>query len=360
MKVALLAPTFSWFSGIDRVVYDQAQQLLSKGNQVEIFTFAADMEPPKGVNIHIFGMPKALFWQRMYRLLLPFLFWNNGKLAARLNGFDTIYSHQYPMNWLAYQAKKNQGSSYIYYDYGIAPPAAFSTMAERLYMSIFRVLSNWTAIKCDCAVSISCYLKEALERDTGLVSEVVYPMIEKNRFHTGLNGMPVRIKYGIGDSPLILYVGRISPHKGIHLLIKSFLQIKHEFPDAKLLIVGKHTFDRYSSNLKAMSDESVIFAGYVPDADIPIYYAACEIYATATFWEGFNLPLAEAQACGKPVVAFNIGPHPEVVLDGETGYLVKPYETDEMTKAFVRLLGQPDLQREMGSRAAMFVQEKFT
>ncbi|GAF67333.1 unnamed protein product [marine sediment metagenome] len=62
-----------------------------------------------------------------------------------------------------------------------------------------------------------------------------------------------------------------------------------------------------------MSDDSVIFTGDVPDEELPLYYAVCDIYATATLWEGFDLPVAEAQACGKPVVAFDIGPYKEII-----------------------------------------------
>ena len=359
MKVALLTPTFSGFSGIDRVVYDQAVQLLGQGNEVSIIAFDTDMEPPAGATLHILGMPRGLLRQRIYRLLLPFLFWNNSRLTNSVKGYDVIYSHQYPMNWLAWLAKQRLGTKYIYYDYGIAPPEAFSNLVERLYMFAFVRLANWTARKADAAISISRYLKKALYRDTGLVSEVIYPRIDTQRFRTGLDGSSIRAKYNLGERPVVLYVGRISPHKGIHLLIKSFLDVRRQIIEARLLVVGKHTFDRYSRQLKSMSDESVVFAGYIPDEEIPGCYAACDIYATGTLWEGFNLPLAEAQACGKPVVAFNLGPHPEVVSDNETGCLVRPLDTSAMARAITALLNGRQKARDMGAKGAALIKERF-
>lgn len=359
MKAALLTPTFSGFSGIDRVVYDQACQLMSNGDQVEIFAFASDMEPPGGAILHVFGMPRSLFWQRVYRLVLPLFFWSNSKLASQISGFDIIYSHQYPMNWLAYLAAKKYKTKYVYYDYGVAPANTFASIAERIYMSIFTRLSNWTAKKADSAVSISIYLKEELRKDIGLVSEVVYPRIDTGRFNTGIDGAAIRMKYAPGDGLVILYIGRISPHKGVHLLIKAFMEVKREIPGARLLVVGKHTFNKYSQELKSLAGASVVFAGYVPDEDIPRYYAASDVYATATLWEGFDLPLAEAQACGKPVVAFNIGPHAEVVIEGKTGYLVKTGDTGEMARAVIRLLKDPAQRRNMGNKASAFIKEKF-
>jgi 1,2-diacylglycerol 3-alpha-glucosyltransferase len=133
-------------------------------------------------------------------------------------------------------------------------------------------------------------------------------------------------------------VGRISPPKGIHLLIEAFNLVKQEIPAAKLVIVGKHSLSGYSKKLKQMSDTSVIFTGDVSDEDLPCYYAACNVYATATLWEGFDLPVAEAQVCGKPVVAFDIGPHPEVVKDKEAGILVPYKNTQALADAISEIL----------------------
>ncbi|MCX6006506.1 MAG: glycosyltransferase family 4 protein [Chloroflexi bacterium] len=358
-RIALLAPTFSRFSGIDRVVEDQARQLVARGDTLDIFSFEADMKPPSGANLRIIGMPKSLFWQRVYRLLLPLDYIKNSRIAIQLRNFDIVYSHQYPMNWLAFQAKKRFKVKYIYYDYGITPPEAFSTFAERIYMRIFNSLSILTAAKADEAISISRYLHYELKKDTGLISEVVYPRIDTGRFRPGIDSSAIKQKYGIANEPLVLYVGRISPHKGVHLLIQAFLEVQRQIPGIKLLIAGKHTFTDYSRRLISMSNSSIIFAGYVPDEDVPAYYAACSVYATATLWEGFDLPLAEAQACGKPVVAFNLGPHPEVVLEGKTGYLSPTGDVHAMAAAIRSLLTDDAARERMGKDAAEFVKEKF-
>ena len=125
------------------------------------------------------------------------------------------------------------------------------------------------------------------------------------------------------------------------------------------MIVGKHTFAGYSRRLKSMSNSSVIFAGYVPDEEMPAYYAACSVYATATLWEGFDLPLAEAQACGRPVVAFSLGPHPEVVLEGKTGHLSPPRDVHAMAIAIQSLLTDDAMREKMAKDTAEFIKEKF-
>jgi glycosyltransferase involved in cell wall biosynthesis len=359
MKIALLTPTFCGFSGIDRVVETQSATLTAGGHSVTIFALQADMEPPPGVTLRLLGMPGKLLWQRFYRLLFPLAFCKNGRYARMLRGFDTVYSHQYPMNWLAWLAKRDYKVQYIYYDYGVAPPESFSGIIERTYMWLFTLISGWTARKADSAVSISNYLKKELKKDTGLDSEVAYPSINMKRFHPGIDGSAIRQKYNLAGRPVILYLGRISPHKGIHLLIEAFKQARQKSPEAALLIVGKHTFPRYTLQLKQLADDNVIFSGYVGDEDIPLYYAACDIYASATLWEGFNLPLAEAQACARPVVAFNLGPHPEVVEHDRTGLLVPEADTGALAAALVKLLGSEELRRQMGNAAAGLVKARF-
>ena len=338
MKVALLTPTFFEFSGIDRVVERQAKDLILNGDTVAIFTFEATMEPPHNVRLEILGMPKNPFWQRVYRLFFPLDFIKAMKWVPKLKDFDIIYSHQYPMNWLACLSKRFYGKEYIYYDYGIALPETFSNFVERTYMKILAFLVRRTVRKADGAISISHYLHKQLKDETGLISTVVYPLIDEERFHSGLDGTIIRRKYNLTKEPIVLYVGRISPHKGVHLLIRAFNLLRQEIPNARLFIVGKHTFPGYSSALRKISDDSVVFADSVTDEELPLFYAACDVYATGTLWEGFDLPLAEAQACGKPVVAFDIGPHPEVVQSTDAGTLVSPEDITEMSGAIKKLL----------------------
>ena len=359
MKIAHLTPTFLAFSGIDRVVYRLAAEQAARGDQVTIFVLAGGMAPPPGVDLKIMGMPRQLTLQRIYRLLLPFDILKARRWLSRLQGFDVTYCHQYPMTWFGYRAKRRYGIRYIYYDYGIALSGTFSNIMENIYMRLLAWLTVRTVKPADGAISISRYLQKQLNQETGLTSQVVYPEIDFQRFHPGLDGSPVRDQHHLANGKLIVYTGRISPHKGVHQLIAAFRTVRQAVPTARLLIIGQPTFPAYSRRLKQMADSAVIFAGYVPDDALPAYYAAADVYATGTLWEGFNLPLVEAQACGTPVVAFRLGPHPEVVADGETGYLVPPEDTGALANTIIRLLQDDKLRQEMGQRAARMVTGRF-
>lgn len=105
MKIAILTPTFFPYSGIDRVVEEEAEEL-SKKHDVTIFTFRASMRP-KRAKMDILNMPTNPFFERMYRLFFFMDIKKIKKYTAKLSGFDWIISHQYPMNILASKVRKN-------------------------------------------------------------------------------------------------------------------------------------------------------------------------------------------------------------------------------------------------------------
>lgn len=314
MKIAILTPTFSYHSGIDRVVEQQAEEYAKKGDKVTIIALEANINP-KNYGIVELGMPKGPFLQRLYRLFF-FLDFKKIGYYKNLKTYDVVISHFYPMNWLAYKAKKEYNVKYIYWDHGINTTGLLDSFMQKLYMKIFLLLNNLTLKNIDEAYSVSKYLSDALCKESGIKSKVSYNKIDKKRFNKKIKGNKIIKKYNLKNKKVLLYVGRIAPHKGIHLLLKIFGIVKKEIPNAMLIVVGKPTFNNYFKKIKKSSDRDVIFTGFVPDEDIPHYYAVCDVYVTASQWEGFNLPAAEAQACGKKVVAFNLGSHPEIVKNG--------------------------------------------
>lgn len=334
MKIAILTPTFSHFSGIDRLVEMQAEEFTRKGHKVDIFALSASIKPKKA-GLRTLGMPKNPLLERLYRLFFFIDIKKVRKYSKVLKDYDSIISHLYPMNILASKAKKkNKKLKYIFHNAGVGIVETYS-LPEKVYLKIFNYLTNKSIKNADEVVSISNFLRKELKKETGIDSKVEYVPIDKKRFHKGISGEKIRKKYNIKNEPVLLYVGRISPHKGIHLLIKSFKLMQKRYPETKLIIAGKHTFRRYSKELSKIANKNVIFAGFVDDKELPYYYAACDIYATATLWEGFDMPIAEAYYTGKPTVAFNIGAHPEVI---KKGLLVKKGDIKAFASAVEKLI----------------------
>ena len=333
MKVALLTPTFSAYSGIDRLVAQEADEHLAQGDDVTIVALRATMK--SRARIVELGMPRSPTMERLYRLFFFLDFAKVRKAAAMLKGYDTVISFFYPMNLIASRAKKQYGIRYVYYNPGVADARLFSSIHEKVSIGLFRLFTRMSMRDADEIISISKFLCDELKRETGRDSTVKYPAIDKKRFRIGLSGAAIRKKHNLGSAPVLLFVGRVSPHKGVHLLLQAFMLVKEKFPDARLLIVGKQTFGSYMKKLKSMAGSSVEFVGFVEEDELPQYYAACSLYVTCTMWEGFDIPVVEAQACGKKVVAFDVGAHREIVRKGA---LVEPGNVGKFANAVIRLM----------------------
>ena len=335
MKIALLIPTFSGFSGPDRVAWNEVDEL-SQNNEVTVFSFTADMKHPRA-RMKVLGSPKNKTVERLYKLLFFLALFKMFHLVWELRNYDRMIVFLYPMTLPAFLAKILFWRKYTYYDVGLAYPKLFKSLPERWGMRFIGLMTKITVRNADAAVSISKFCSDELRKDTGLRSKVKYVTIDTQRFNKKVDKKKiaaVRKKYNL-QKPTLLYIGRISPHKGIHLLLRSFAIVKKEFPKATLLIVGKHTFGSYSEKLKKMGGKNVIFTGFVPDEELPYYYGASDLYVTASLWEGFDMPIKEAQACGKKVVAFDVGSHKEVT---QGGLLVEKCNVEGFAKAITKLM----------------------
>lgn len=328
-KIALLVPNFASYSGDARVVELQAKELQSLDKEIDIFTLHQEID--SDLSVIDIGMPKNLFWQRIYRLVFPVDLLKINRVLKELKEYDLIISHLYPMNWLAYLAKKRYGTKYIYWYHGIPTPSLQPYLYERIYLRLFIWATKFTTQNADLVVSVSKFACDEFKGHTALDSIVIYNRTDLLRFNEQVNGTTIRERHNLGDAPVILNVGRICPPKGADLLIRAFNILKKRIPEAKLIIIGKPTYAYYMSELKEMADSSVIFAGFVSDEDLPYYYAACDIYATCSLWETYNLPAHEAQACGKPVVAFDFEFSKEVL--SKSNVFVKSKDVDKFAEA---------------------------
>mgnify|MGYP001592705527 CR=1 FL=1 len=186
MKIAILTPTFFYHSGIDRVVQQQAEDYVKKGDKVTVISFESDIKV-RNYRVVELGMPKNMLLQRLYRL---FFFLDVKKLNyyKNLKDYDVVISHFYPMNWLAHLAKKKYNVKYVYFNHGVNTTGLINNVMQKIYMSIFSFFTNITISNADEAFSVSKYLKDDLKRVSGIESRVVYNKIDRKRFNKNVKG----------------------------------------------------------------------------------------------------------------------------------------------------------------------------
>ena len=152
----------------------------------------------------------------------------------------------------------------------------------------------------------------------------------------------------------ILFVGRLERRKGLGYLLNACNEVKHDFPNFRLIIVGPGTVLRpwYEKTAEDTGlTDNVVFTGFVPSAELPSYYRSADIFcAPATGGESFGIVLLEAMACGKPVVATNIQGYASVLAHGEEGLLVPPKDEKALAQALLSLLHDKSLRLRMGNK----------
>jgi len=154
-------------------------------------------------------------------------------------------------------------------------------------------------------------------------------------------------------NPFILYLGGFSERKNVASAITAFSKVYKDLnKNYNLVIVGDYRDS--SQKLVKLTNElnmqsHVIFAGFVPEEHLPLFYNCCEALIYPSFYEGFGLPPLEAMNCGTPVIASNLTSIPEVV--GDAGILINPYNIEDISLAIGNLLSNEKLRSELSAKA---------
>lgn len=190
------------------------------------------------------------------------------------------------------------------------------------------------------------------------------------------------------DSPEVIFVGRVTPEKGIHDLIRAFVQLAPIYGDLTLKIVGPHWGATPAEYILDVSDDPLVkdlrqwyrapyigmlrdlvprelehrveFTGHMNTGEVARNLRAATVLANPSLSESFGMSLVEAMACGKPVVATRTGGMVGIVDDGVTGHLCDPGNVESLTAALARVLDSPDRGRALGEAGRRRALENFT
>jgi len=232
----------------------------------------------------------------------------------------------------------------------------------------YRTLLNICAKNARKIICLGSYQKFSLVKE-GISVHKLYVAkvgVDLDFFRPDIDPSKIIRKYDLKDRKVILTVGRLVERKGHDMVIKSLPSVLTKIPNAVYLIVGEGPELRNLKNLVEQLDlrENVIFAGYVPNGDLPRYYNACDLFIMASREvngdvEGFGIVYLEANACGKPVVAGRSGGTRSAVRHGVNGFLVDPLNTEEISEKITLLLTKKKLAQDMGGRGRTLVEERF-
>ena len=299
-----------------------------------------------------------------------------------LEGIDVVHTHTWYVSMAGYLAKKLYGVPFVLTTHSLEPFRAWK--AEQLGSGY--AMSSWmerTAIlDADAIVAVSQGTKADIQ--------AAYPDVDPKRIHVIYNGIDLAeyqktgetkalTDYGVDPAvPYVLFVGRITRQKGVTHLVDA---IRHLPPETQVVLcAGAPDTPEIAAELRAKVEAArkdhpriVWIEKMVTKQEAIQLYSNCRVFCCPSVYEPFGIINLEAMACRAPVVASATGGIKEVVVDGETGYLV-PFDQDPVTsfpsdpEKFARdlasrlkqMLDDPNKCRRYGDAGRKRVEEIFS
>jgi glycosyltransferase involved in cell wall biosynthesis len=264
------------------------------------------------------------------------------KLKRFLENFDVIHNHHPITNYLSLISRK----PFIYHYHG-APNFRRNSLTRYSGIASMKITKNYIDEVIAVSETACTELKKYFSLDK---IHVIHNGVDTSFFRPGLAE-----KYRRG-TPQLLFVGNLYGHKNVEELMFAVKQIADVYPQIYLQVVG---YGNKYIHLKHLAAElglenNVELTGHVAHSELPYYYASCDVYVTASRWEFFGLPLLEAMACGKPVVASSIPSHDELVSSSKAG---EEYELGNIQNLCVTIANVYDHKNEFRDNALRFAEE---
>jgi len=206
----------------------------------------------------------------------------------------------------------------------------------------------------EVVIAPSAPVKQELEEHGVLMKacEVVPTGVDCKRFTPEKYDKKFLEKYGLGGKRVMLHVGRLSMEKRLDIVFDAIAKLSAKKPDLRLLVIGAGpAMEHYKRIVSRLGlTDRVVFAGFLPDGELPVAYASCELLVISSTFETQGLVVLEALASGTPVVGIRYRAIPEFVHEGKNGCLFDP---DDCAEAILRCLEREDSMMMSAVSSAM-------
>jgi glycosyltransferase involved in cell wall biosynthesis len=378
MKIAFITHTFPPFEGsTGSGIYAEhvVNGLAKLGHEIVVFTPRTtretarenDEQPKKGivqiVSVHVTNtlrFPAVQFWLKLPHMI---------RRAEKDESFDIIH-----FNGLCYSFVPRRLSNAPHVITVHHPVRDAIKHVNPRLISRIRDLSAETnliypyiekrAIKsADAMIAVSDYTRRRIIETYAIQSDKIYTIhnatdIPESAFSVEQLA-EARSELAVPKVPLVLFVGRVDDRrKGLDQLLYAFKDVLTK-QQASLLVVGSGSQTEARRLAAALNiTKNVFFAGKVEEALLRKCYALCTVYVFPSRLEGFGLPLLEAMAAAKPIVATNVGSIPELMTE-RNGSLVDPGDISALANAIRQYLENQELSGSIGAYNAMYVRRRF-
>lgn len=365
MKIALVS---DWYypkvGGVASHMHHLAIHLKKRGHEVAIVT--NDLETGKeeeleGLGIELRKIPGTV--SPILGINLTYGLKSNRELGEYLKDFEVIHSHHAftPLALKAVKAGRNLGKAVLLTTHSISFSHE-SRLWEALGITI-PLFSHYLGFPHEI-IAVSRAAEAFIRHFTDAPVRVIPNGVDDDVFRPLSEGEKERLKGELGiEGRVVLYVSRMSPRKGPHILLNAFQNLSKEMDDVTLVMAGSGEmlpFLRAQAKFLGI-DDRVRFLGYVDDSLLPRLFGMADVFVLpSTTAEAFGIVILEAMAAGVPVVATDVGGIPEIIMNSESGLLVPPGNELELRNAIQKLLLDEELAKRFGSNGRRAVEERYS
>lgn len=294
----------------------------------------------------------------------------------RARGAEIVHANSLKADLIAAVAARLCGVPVIWHVRDRIADDYLPPLATRIFRLLCRVLPNFVIVNSNATLATLEIPRQKRARviyngvvHDGLPPEEFEedPTLLRGRIQQGAHGALVMApKPEVNDRELLIgLVGRISPWKGQDIFLRAAAEVIKKFPNTRFQIIGSAMFgeEDYEREIHQICDDLelndyVEWTGFRRDVPQLISKLDLLVHASKT-GEPFGQVVVEAMMAGKPVIATAGGGIPEIVLDGQTGYLVPMNDAPAMADAIIRMLEDPTSARKMGERGRKRAGEHF-
>ncbi|MDH5662502.1 MAG: glycosyltransferase family 4 protein [Elusimicrobiota bacterium] len=312
----------------------------------------------RGIKLKI--MPSMRREINLFRDLLAFI---ELYLLIRKGKYTIVHTHSSKAGILGRLAARIAGVKIIIHSVHGLP---FFEYQNRFLNYIYILCERFAALFTDRLISV-CDAMARKAIAAGVAKEdkftTIYSGIELNHyFNSDISIAEKQKELNLDpDVPVVGNISRLFELKGHNYLLEAASQVVEVFPEAKFLLVGdgilRERLIRQAEDLKIRNN--IVFTGLVERKEIPRLISVMDVVVHTSLREGLPRVLPEALAMAKPVIAFEIDGMPEIIKDGENGYLIPPKDSRKLANSIIRLLQDKEKARRMGEAGRGMVNPAF-
>ncbi len=366
LKIAQISPRY-WPSvgGVEKVVQDISEELAKRGHQVNVLTtdrMQKKQLTTKGLHHEELNGVNVFRYRSLFELG-HMSFTPSAIFDLIKNDYDIVHMHsiRHPHTiWVPlvnfFKDYKTLLQGHTHFHSSQFKTFLYDQFDRAAFKSIYKKIDIFLTLNTDELLRF----KKLGVNDQKL--KLLYNPIKQSLFEKSNTGNFIK-RNSLENKKIILFLGQAHDGKRIDLIIKALPQIKSQIKDVVLIIAGPD-FGNYPK-LKLLAESykvinEILFLGELSEENKELVLKSCDILILPSDYEAFGMVLAEAMACGKPVIATKTPGPLEIIKNGVNGLLIEKDSVREVAVSAIKLFSDNEYRKNMGFTARKWAEEKFS